>query len=100
MLLFWRREWQPTPVLLPGESHGQRSLVGYSPLGLKKWDMTERLTHTHTHTHTQVALSYFLHSIMSHSCYFVVLVLTILLAAISLSLFRIKLDGNSPSYVP
>ena len=51
MLLFWRREWQSTPVLLPGESHGQRSLVGYSPLGLKKWDMTERLTHTHTHTH-------------------------------------------------
>ena len=27
----WRREWQPTPVSLPGESHGQRSLVGYSP---------------------------------------------------------------------
>ena len=27
----WRREWQPTPVFLPGESHGQRSLVGYSP---------------------------------------------------------------------
>ena len=29
----WRREWQPTPVLLPGESHGQWSLVGYSPWG-------------------------------------------------------------------
>ena len=29
----WRRKWQPTPVLLPGESHGQRSLVGYSPWG-------------------------------------------------------------------
>ena len=29
----WRRKWQPTPVLLPGKSHGQRSLVGYSPLG-------------------------------------------------------------------
>ena len=28
----WRREWQPTPVFLPGESHGQRSLVGSSPL--------------------------------------------------------------------
>ena len=28
----WRRKWQPTPVFLPGESHGQRSLVGYSPL--------------------------------------------------------------------
>ncbi len=27
----WRRKWQPTPVLLPGESHGWRSLVGYSP---------------------------------------------------------------------
>ena len=27
----WRREWQPTPVVLPGESHGQKSLVGYSP---------------------------------------------------------------------
>ena len=27
----WRRAWQPTPVFLPGESHGQRSLVGYSP---------------------------------------------------------------------
>ena len=32
----WRRAWQPTPVLLPGESHGQRSLVGYSPWGPKE----------------------------------------------------------------
>ena len=31
----WRRKWQPTPVLLPGESHGQRSLAGYSPWGHK-----------------------------------------------------------------
>ena len=37
----WRRAWQPTPVFLPGESHGQRSLVGYSPWGHKKLDMTE-----------------------------------------------------------
>ena len=37
----WRRKWQPTPVLLPGESHGQRSLVGYSPQGHKKSDTTE-----------------------------------------------------------
>ena len=42
----WRRKWQPTPVFLPGESHGQRSLVGYSPQGHKESDMTERL-HTH-----------------------------------------------------
>ena len=32
----WRREWQPTPVFLPGQSHGQRSLAGYSPRGCKR----------------------------------------------------------------
>ena len=32
----WRRKWQPTPVFLPGESHGQRSLTGYSPWGCKE----------------------------------------------------------------
>ena len=36
----------PTPRFLPGESHGQRSLVGYSPCGHKESDMTEQLTHT------------------------------------------------------
>ena len=40
----WRREWQPTLVFLPGELHGQRSLVGYSPWGHKESDMTEPLT--------------------------------------------------------
>ena len=39
----WRRKWQPTPVFLPGESHGRRSLVGYSPQGRKESDTTERL---------------------------------------------------------
>ena len=43
----WRRNYQPTPVFLPGESHGQRSLVGYSLHGPKELDTTERLTHTH-----------------------------------------------------
>ena len=38
-----RRQWQPTPVLLPGKSHGQRSLVGCSPWGHYDADMTERL---------------------------------------------------------
>ena len=37
----WRREWLPIPVFLPGESHGQRSLVGYSPWGHKESDTTE-----------------------------------------------------------
>ena len=39
----WRRKRQPTPVFLPGESHGQRSLVGYSSWGHKESDTTERL---------------------------------------------------------
>ena len=38
----WRRKWQPTPVLLPGKSHGRRTLVGYSPWGHKESDTTER----------------------------------------------------------
>ena len=59
------KEMAPTPVFLPGESHRQRSLVGYSPWGRKEWNTTERLharththtrtrTHTHTHTHTHM----------------------------------------------
>ena len=40
---YWRRQWHPTPVLLPGKSHGQRSLVGCSPWSRQESDMTERL---------------------------------------------------------
>ena len=63
----WRRKWQPTPVFLPGKSHGLRILVGYSPWGCKESDTTKQLhlsliyiyivsihTHTHTHTHTHI----------------------------------------------
>ena len=39
--LVWRRQWQPTPVLLPGKSHGRRSLVGCSPWGPEESDTTE-----------------------------------------------------------
>ena len=45
---YWRRKWQPTPVLLPGDSHGRRSLVGYGSWGRKESDMTEQL-HFHFH---------------------------------------------------
>ena len=41
--ILWRRDWQPTPVFFPGESHGQRSLVGYSSWGYKESDMTKQL---------------------------------------------------------
>ena len=43
LLFFWRRKLQPTPVLLPGKSHGQRSLVGCSPWAHKQWDRTSLL---------------------------------------------------------
>ena len=46
----WRRAWKPTPVFLPGESHGQRSLVGYSPWGQKEPGMTEVAQHTRIHS--------------------------------------------------
>ena len=43
VVCIWRRQWHPTPVLLPGNSHGQRSLVGCSPSGHEESDMTEWL---------------------------------------------------------
>ena len=49
--LSWRRKWQPTPVFLPGRSHGRRSLVGYSPWGCEESDTSERL-------HFDFSLSY------------------------------------------
>ena len=44
----WKRAWQPTPVFLPGESLGQRNLVGYSPRGGKESDTTEMTWHACT----------------------------------------------------
>ena len=44
----WRRKWQPTPVFLTGDSHGRRSLVGYSPRGHKELAKTEQLHFTFT----------------------------------------------------
>ena len=42
VMLLWRRKWQPTPVFLPGKSHGRRSLVGYGPWGSKELDTDEQ----------------------------------------------------------
>ena len=58
----WGRKWHPTPVFLPGKSHGQRSLAGCSPWGCKELDMTKQLrkhacTHVHeSHTYTNAQL--------------------------------------------
>ena len=43
----WRSEWLPTPIYLPGESHGQRSLAGYNPWSCKEVDTTEQFTLFH-----------------------------------------------------
>ena len=43
-LIPWRRNWQPTPIFLPGEFYGQRSLAGYSSWDCKELDTTEQLT--------------------------------------------------------
>ena len=48
------RKWQPAPVFLPAEFHGQRSLAGYSPQGCKELDTTE-CAHAHTHTHIEAS---------------------------------------------
>ena len=67
-----RRSWQPNPVFLPGESHRQRSLVGYSPWGHKESVITKWLTHTHTHTHHNIYCTFCIAwwvSGMHTSCY-------------------------------
>ena len=45
----WRRKWLPTPVFSPGESHGQRSLMGFIPWGFKESDTTEQPGTEHIH---------------------------------------------------
>ena len=54
----WSRKWQPRPVSSPGESHGQRSLVGDSPQGCKGPDTTERLSTRPTECRTWLVLNY------------------------------------------
>ena len=62
----WRRKWQPVPVFLPGESHGRRSLVGYSPRGPKESDMTEPPHFTSLHP----AIGY---DLSRHACILLIL---------------------------
>ena len=53
----WNRRWAPSPVFLPGKSHGQGSLADYNPWGCKEPDTTEyshTRAHTHTHTHAHM----------------------------------------------
>ena len=61
--MLWRRKCHPTPVFLPGKSHGQRRLAGYSPWGCEESDMIEQLSiwecvHTQTHTHIYISVQF------------------------------------------
>ena len=57
-LFTWRRQSHPTPVLLPGKSHGWRSLVGYSAQGCKESDTTERLHFTSLFSKRQASYNF------------------------------------------
>ena len=54
----WSRKWQPTPVLLPGKFHGQRSLVSYNSWGCKESDMTDLMPVLKGKTDIQVLLKF------------------------------------------
>ena len=57
----WRRKWQPTPVFLPGKSHGRKSLIGYSSWGRKESDTTEQLHFHFQPSHNPRRWYYLLH---------------------------------------
>ena len=61
----WRRKWQPTPVFLPGEFHGQRNLTGYSLWGHKELDTTEQL---HFHNCSSIFTYLNFYSIFHSEC--------------------------------
>ena len=72
----WRRAWQPTPVFLPGESHGHRNQMGYSPGGCKELNTSGAATHTCVHawfqepvglTRTVYRLTFTCHEYQNHS---------------------------------
>ena len=68
--ILWRRAWQPTPVFLPGEFHGQRDPVDYSPWGRKGSNMIEWLTHTQNRAQNSSTSSTFEFRENAHSSYF------------------------------
>ena len=95
----WRREWQPMPVFLPGEFHGQSSLVSYSSWSCKKLTRANN-THTHTHTHTSyfkvaiswVSLWYKKHAISPFQKYFCLMLFSFYLCCLIRMIWN--LDSN------
>ena len=85
-----RRAWQPTPVFLPGESHGQRNLVGYSPQGRKESDTTEATWHTHMHSNNKTSWKSF-HSSPTNLLYSLYLRLDIYIYSVEYINFEIQI---------
>ena len=73
----WRREWLPTPVFLPGEFHGQRSLAVYSPWGCKELDVSEQLTFTFTLCETEDGIQGIFHHQAEQRTYYAFLYIMI-----------------------
>ena len=66
----WKRAWQPTPVFLPGESRGQRSLVGYSPWSHKELGTTEAAQHACIQNHVSILNSWEGFLVLQSKCIF------------------------------
>jgi len=103
--ILWRREWQPTPVPLPGKSHGQRSLVCYSPWGWKESDMTEWL-HFHftkppilSHPHA-FCFTEFHHHIFSLPASALIYFLLLSVIIDELSMFFSKANPSTCTIIP
>ena len=82
----WRREWQSTPIFLPGKFHGQRSLMGCSPWSWKELDMTEWLTLSLFFFPLLFILAFFLFSLNSFSLHSLCLPSPLLFASLFYSL--------------
>ena len=68
----WKREWQPTPVFLPGQSHGHRSLAGYRPWGCTDSDRTESTEQQQQQQHRYVSKIYCVKKVRNESSYITV----------------------------
>ena len=67
VMIPWSEIWQPTPVFLPEESHGQRSPIGYSSWGHKEVDMTKHAracAYMHTHTYTYIHIYIYIYTVL------------------------------------
>ena len=110
--ILWRRAWQQTPVLLPGESHGQRSLESCSPCGCKQLDTTEATQHAHTHTHmhthahihtcahTYTHTHTHTHTALTPLCTFSHSVLSTKMGTLTICFFRLETSLEKSSNLP